>query len=165
QLPIETVLTPETMVVKATVDRNNLGKLKTGKEIKIENLAGKQFKGRVGKISPDEERGNVEILIEEEKEARGLRTGPTEIAIVLSEQEKIPKVQAMIESETKYFVMLDKKESSKSKSKKDKKSKTKGVKTQIQVGEHNETHYEILSGVKEGDRVFVQSIGELVKKK
>jgi multidrug efflux pump subunit AcrA (membrane-fusion protein) len=72
----------------------------------------------------------------------------------------------MIESEKKYFVMLDKKEEeSKSKDKKDKKSKTKGVKTQVQVGERNETHYEILSGVKEGDRVFVQSIEELAKKK
>lgn len=162
QLPIETVLTPETMVVKATVNQIDLSKLESGKEIKIENLAGKQFKGKVGKISPNEERENVEILIEEEKEARGLRTGPTEIAIVLSEKEKIPKIQAMIESEMKYFVMLDKKED-KSKDKKDKKKK--GVKTQIQVGERNETHYEILSGVKEGDRVFVQSIEELAKKK
>jgi hypothetical protein len=151
------------MVAKATVDQIDLSKLESSKEIKVENLAGKQFKGKVGKISPHAERENVEILIEE---TRGLRTGPTEIAIVLSEENKIPKVQAMIESETKYFVMLDKKEEqSKSESKKDKKSKTKGVKTQIQVGEHNETHYEILGGIKEGDRVFVQSIGELARKK
>ncbi|MBC8233618.1 HlyD family efflux transporter periplasmic adaptor subunit [bacterium] len=164
QLPIETVLAPETIVAKATVNRSDLSKLEVGKEIKIENLAGKQFKGKVGKISPDEERENVEILIEE-KEARGLRAGPTEIAIVLSEEDK-PKVQALIESERKYFVMLDKKEDkSKSEGKKDKKSKTKGVKTQIRVGEHNETHYEILSGVKVGDRVFVQSVGELAKRK
>ena len=162
QLPIETVLTPETIVAKATVNRSDLSKLEVGKEIKIENLVGKQFKGKVSQISPDEERENVEILIEE---TRGLRIGPTEIAIVLSEEDK-PKVQALIESERKYFVMLDKKEDkSKSEGKKDKKSKTKGVKTQIQIGEHNETHYEILSGVKVGDRVFVQSIGELAKKK
>jgi len=162
QLPIETVLAPETMVAKATVDTIHLSKLEVGKEIKIENLVGKQFKGKVSQISQDEERENVEILIEE---TRGLRIGPTEIAIVLSEEDK-PKVQALIESERKYFVMLDKKEDkSKSEGKKDKKSKTKGVKTQIQIGEHNETHYEILSGVKVGDRVFVQSIGELAKKK
>jgi multidrug resistance efflux pump len=164
QLPIETVLTPETIVAKVTVNRSDLSKLEVGKEIKIENLVGKQFKGKVGKISRNEERENVEILIEEQ-EARGLRAGPTEIAIVLSEEDK-PKVQALIESERKYFVMLDKKEDeSKSEGKKDKKSKTTGVKTQIQVGEHNATHYEILSGVKVGDRVFVQSIGELAKRK
>jgi len=174
QLPIETVLAPETMVVKATVNQSDLSKLEVGKEIKIENLAGKQFKGKVSKISSPppvppstggKERENVEILIEE---TRGLRTGPTEIAIVLSEKaaDKITKVQALIESEKKYFVMLDKKEEeTKSKHQKDKKSKTKGVKNQIQVGERNETHYEILSGVKEGDRVFVQSIEELAKKK
>jgi multidrug efflux pump subunit AcrA (membrane-fusion protein) len=163
QLPIETIITPETMVAKATIEPTHLSKLETGKEIKIENLAGKQFRGKVGKISPEEERENVEILIEE---TRGLRIGPTEIIIVLSEEDRIPEIPAMIESEQKYFVMLDKKEEeSKSEGKKDKKSKTKGIKTEIQVGERNNTHYEILSGVKEGDRVFVQSIEELVKKK
>jgi len=163
QLPIETVLTPETMVAKATVDAIHLSKLKTGAEIKIENLAGKQFKSKVGKISSGKERENVEILIEE---TRGLRIGPTEIALVLSEKDKIPEIQALIESEKKYFTMLDKKaDESKPKNKKDKKSKQKGIKTEIQVGERNSTHYEVLSGVREGDRVFVQSIGELAKKK
>ncbi len=172
QLPIETVMAPETMMVKATVPEIELDKLEAGKDIKIENLAEKQFKGKISSISPEKTRENVEILIEKE-ETRGLRIGTTEIAIVLSEEEKITKIPAEIGSERKYFVMLDKKlsEDEKQKQKKKKrmimrgKPRTKGVKTQIQVGDRNNSNYEILSGVKEGDRVFVLSIEELTRKK
>lgn len=173
QLPIETVMAPETMMVKATVPGAELSKLEADKDIEIENLAEKRFKGKISSISPEKTRENVEILIEKE-ETRGLRIGTTEIAIVLSEEEKITKIPAEIESERKYFVMLDKKlsEDEKQKQKKKKKRmimrgkpKTKGVKTQVQVGERNNSNYEILSGVKEGDRVFVLSIEELTRKK
>ena len=97
---------------------------------------------------------------------RGLRIGPTEIAIVPSEDEKITGLEALIESEKKYFVMLDKKgDKSKESEKKENKSKTKGVKTEIRVGGRNNSNFEILEGVKKGDRVFVPSLEELTKKK
>jgi len=164
QLPIEAVLEPQVITVKATVNPHELGKLDKGKKVKIENLAGKEFDGKVSQISSAKTDENVEILID--GTPRGLRIGPTEIAIVLSEDEKITKVETLIESEKKYFVMLDKEEDEpKESEKKNKKSKTKGVKTEIRVGERNNSNFEILEGVGEGDRVFVPSLDEVTKKK
>ena len=164
QLPIEAVLEPQVITVKANVNADELGKLDKGKKVKIENLAGKQFDGKISQIAPEKTEENVEILID--GTPRGLRIGQTEIAIVLAENEKITKVEALIDSENKYFIMLDKKEDEPQESeKKKKKSKTKGVKTNIRVGERNNSNFEILEGVKEGDRVFVPSLEELTKKK
>jgi len=162
QLPIEAVLEPQVITVKANVNKSELGKLDKGKELKIENLAGKQFDGKISQISPEKTEENVDILID--GTPRGLRMGPTEIAIVLSEEEKITGVEALVESEKKFFVMLDKKEDESKKSEK-KKSKTKGVKTEIRVDGRNNSNFEILEGVKEGDRVFVPSLEELTKEK
>ncbi len=164
QLPIEAVLEPEVITVKATVSKSELGKLNKGEKVKIENLAGKQFDGKISQISPEKDEENVEILID--GTPRGLRIGPTEIVIVLSEEEKIAKVEVLVESEKKYFVMLDEQEDESKKSeKKEKKSKIKGVKTEIRIGGRNNSNFEILEGVKEGDRVFVPSVEELTKEK
>ena len=49
------------------------------------------------------------------------------------------------------------------KKKKNKKEEEKGIRTRIEVGQRNNTHFELLSGIVEGDRVFVPSMEQLTK--
>ena len=154
QLPIPSVLSPEIFTVKANIDSADLAQFQEGQELKIRNLVGKEFAGRVGKIYPEKNRENLEILLEGEQ--KGLRTGPTEISIVISEQNRLTDIEAKVSSERQYFVMLDTGESSKNK-------EQKGVKTHITIGKRNNTHFQITGGLKEGDRVFVPSMQELTR--
>lgn len=154
QIPIAAVLSPEVFTVRATLNQNDLGQFKQGQKLKVQNLIGKQFPGQVTKISPSETRRNLEILFDEPP--KGMRPGPTEIAIVISENKRLSDIEAEIRSERQHFVKLDTDEPSK-------KDGEKGVKTHIKVGRRNNTHFEILSGLKEGDRVFVPSMMELTR--
>ena len=154
QIPIAAVLSPEVFTVRATLNQNDLGQFKQGQKLKVQNLIGKQFPGQVTKISPSETRRNLEILFDEPP--KGMRPGPTEIAIVISESKRLSGIEAEIRSERQHFVKLDTGEPSK-------KDGEKGVKTHIKVGRRNNTHFEILSGLKEGDRVFIPSMMELTR--
>jgi len=163
QLPIEAVIEEEVITVKLTVPEEKLGKLSTDKQVELENLVGKKFKGKVVKIDSSKERGNVEILLD--KTTRSLRSGPTEFSIILSENEKIEHLQANVENEEKYFVTLQK-EAEKSEDKKDDdKQETKSKKVRVEIGDRNNHNIEIKSGIKEGDKVIIKSIGELIKQK
>ncbi len=154
QIPIPSVLSPEIFTVKANISSADLAQFQVGQELKIRNLVGKEFAGRVGNIYPEKDRENLEILLEGQQ--KGLRTGPTEISIVISEQNRLTDIEAKVSSERQYFVMLDTGESSKNK-------EQKGVKTHITIGQRNNTHFQITGGLKEGDRVFVPSMQELTK--
>ena len=105
QLPIPSVLSPEIFTVKATVNSVDLGQFQSGQELKIRNLIGREFAGQVGKISPEQDRGNLEILLEGEQ--TGLRTGPMEISIVTAPGNVLSDIEAAVSSERQYFVMLD----------------------------------------------------------
>ena len=155
QIPIAAVLSPEVFTVKATVNTEMLGQFRQGQRLKVQNLIGNQFGGQVSKIEPSERRGNLEILFDEPP--KGMRPGPTEIVIVLSENNRLSNIEAEIKSERQHFVKLDTGEPSK------KKNGEKGVKTHIRVGKRNKTHFEVIHGLKEGDRVFVPSMMELTK--
>ena len=155
QLPIPSVLSPEVFTVKANVNSGDLGQFREGQKLKIRSLIGKEFTGQVGKIAPEQNRGNLEILLEGDQ--KGLRTGPIEISIVISDQNVVPDIEAEVSSERQYFVMLDTGESNKNK------KEEKGVKTHITIGQRNNTHFQITGGLKEGDRVFVPSMQELTK--
>ncbi|MYC74315.1 HlyD family efflux transporter periplasmic adaptor subunit [Candidatus Poribacteria bacterium] len=155
QLPIPTVLSPKVFTVKAKVNSADLGQFQEAQELTIRNLIGDEFNGRVGKIDPEATRGNLEILLEGAQ--KGLKNGPTEISIVISEQNVLSDIEAEISSERQYFVMLDTGESNKNK------KQEKGVKTHITIGQRNNTHFQITGGLKEGDRVFVPSMQELTK--
>ena len=164
QLPIDSVIDSEVLTVKVNVPSNSIGRFKSDQEVEVQNLIGKKFSGKVGKISPSSARGNVEILLD--GSPRGLRSGPTEVHVLFSETDKIEGLEAEIESEKKYFVMLDKeisKEDAKKKQKKDKKEDEKGTRTRIEIGQRNNTHFELIGGLVEGDRVFVPSMQELTK--
>ena len=162
QLPIDSVIDSEVLTVKVNVPANSIDRFKSDQEIEVQNLIGKKFSGKVGTISPSSARGNVEILLD--GTPRGLRSGPTQVHVLFSETDKIEGLEAEIESEKKYFVMLDKEVSeADTKKKKDKKEDEKGIRTRIEVGQRNNTHFELLSGVVEGDRVFVPSMQQLTK--
>lgn len=155
QIPIPAVLSPEVFSAKATLDSDGLVRFQQGQKLKVQNLIGKQYGGQVSKISPTEIRGNLEILFDETP--TGMRPGPTEITIIMSENNMIPGVEAEIKSERHHFVKLDTGEKPK------KKDDEKGVKTHLKVGRRNKTHFEVVHGLKEGDRVFVPSMMELTK--
>lgn len=155
QLPIPSVLSPEIFTVRAKVNSADLGQFQAGQELKIRNLIGREFTGRVGQISPEQDRGNLEILLEGEQ--KGLRKGPIEISIVAATGNVLSDIEAEVSSERQYFVMLDTGEPNKNK------KEQKGVKTHITIGQRNNTHFQITGGLKEGDRVFVPSMQELTK--
>ena len=154
QLPIPSVLSPEIFTVKANINSTDLGQFQEGQRLKIRNLIGKEFAGQVGKIDAEKARGNLEILLEGNQ--KGLRKGPIEISVVISEQNVLPDIEAEVSSERQYFVKLDTGKPSKNK-------EEKGVKTHITIGQRNNTHFQITGGLKEGDRVFVPSMQELTK--
>ena len=160
QLPIEAVINPEVLTVKATVTGSDLRRLRPNQELKILNLIGKEFTGKVGKIRADASRGNVEILLD--GTPRGLRMGPAEVSILISDTNRISRVQAGIGSTKQHYVQLDT-ETKESKRKKGKDNEMKGVKTRIEVGQRNDSHFEILAGVDAGDRVFVPSMEQLTR--
>ena len=154
QLPIPSVLSPEIFTVKANINSTDLGQFQEGQRLKIRNLIGKEFAGQVGKIDREKARGNLEILLEGNQ--KGLRKGPIEISVVISDQNVLPDIEAEVSSERQYFVKLDAGKPSKNK-------EEKGVKTHITIGQRNNTHFQITGGLKEGDRVFVPSMQELTK--
>ena len=162
QLPIESVIISEVLTVRANIPPMQLSKLQIDQEITIENLVGKQFKSTVGKISPDKSFGNVEILLD--KSARGIRTGPTEIKIHLPNGDMLNGIETNIDSEKKYFVQLDDGTTTK-KAKKGKKGEIeeKGLRKRIEVGQRNNSHFEIINGVADGDRIFVPSMKQLTQ--
>lgn len=165
QLPIDSVIDSEVLTVKVNVPSNSIDRFKSDQELEVQNLIGKKFSGKVGRISPSSARGNVEILLD--GTPRGLRSGPTQVHVLFSETDKIERLEAEIESEKKYFVMLDKEASkadAEKKKKKDKKEGEKGIRTRIEIGQRNSTHFELLSGLVEEDRVFVPSMEQLTKK-
>ena len=154
QLPIPAVLSPEIFTVKANINSADLGQFQEGQALKVRNLIGREFAGKVGQIDAEKARGNLEILLEGEQ--KGLRKGPTKVGIVISDQNVLPDIEAEISSERQYFVKLDTGKPSKNK-------EEKGVKTHITIGQRNNTHFQITGGLKEGDRVFVPSMQELTK--
>ena len=66
QLPIPAVLSPKVFTVKAKVNSADLSTISGQvRRSKSGSLIGNEFDGRVGKIAPEETRGNLEILLEE----------------------------------------------------------------------------------------------------
>ena len=155
QIPIAAVLSPEVFTVKATLEPAALAQFQQGQKLKIQNLLGTQYDAQVTKISPEETRRNLELLFDETP--KGMRPGPTEIALVLPSGKVTSDIEAEIKSERQHFVKLDTGKPIK------KKDEGQGVKTFIKVGRRNNTHFEIISGLKEDDRVFVPSMMELTK--
>ncbi len=172
QLPIDAVIRQERLIITVNVPDSDIGALYAGQSLEVETLSGRKLKGKVLDVDSSKARENVHILLD--RSPKGLRSGPTEITLNLEDEQQIPNLEAVVQSERRYFVRLDKpgdkdkKESGRRKRfrrwrrSKDE-NELKGVETPIEVGLRSDTHYEILAGLQEGDRVFVPSIEELTQ--
>lgn len=189
QLPLEAVIEKETMILKAELKNEALKKLGLDKKLEVENEVGKKFPAKVSKLSEAENK--VELIFDQMP--KGLRSGEATVKISISQKgnkgnkkDVISEVKAKIESEKKYYVILDKIldkkgqsdisdisdiESEKMPASKrffffpaKEKKELKGVETWVEVSKRNDTSIEILSGVKEGDKVYVLSLSELAKR-
>ncbi len=167
QLPIEAVIVSEILTVNATVSSSDLGLLTSDQPVTIETLVGKKYEATIGTINPDSSRYNVEFLLN--NISSGLRVGPTSIHLVSEGKFDLRNLSTNIETQRKYFVQLNDPNVPEQKKKKRKKQKKgsakelKGVKTRIEVGQRNDTHFEIMSGISNGAVVYVPSLDQLIQ--
>lgn len=171
QLPIEAVIVTNIMTANTTVAESDLDLLVSNQLVKVETLVGKKHDATIGKIHRDKDRYNVEILLK--GNPSDLRAGPTSIHLVAESKFNLRNLPANLDSERKHFVQLNdpnvpdkpkkKKKKFTFKGKKSKKEELKGVRTRVEVGQRNNTHFQILSGVSEGDLVYVPSLEQLTR--
>ena len=162
QLPIDTVIRQERLIIKMNTPVSELSSISDGQELEVEMLSGRKFKGKALSIDPKKTRENLSLLLE--GTPRGLRNGPTELTLHVGDDRSIPQLEALVESERRYFARVDGKDGADEDKKEEKGQKEpKGAEVPIEVGLRSDTHYEILRGLQEGDRVFIPSIQELAK--
>ena len=169
QLPIEAVIVSEMLTANVTVSNVDLGLLVPNQSVTIETLVGEKYESTVGKINANIDRHNVEVLLD--KNSNGLRVGPTSIHLTSEGKFDLRDLSTNIEAERKYFVQLDdlnapklkKDKTKKRKRKKDKIEELKGTRTRVEVGQRNNTHFEITSGISSGAVVYVPSLDQLTR--
>ena len=169
QLPIEAVIVSEMLTANVTVSNVDLGLLVPNQSVTLETLVGKKYESTVGKINANIDRHNVEVLLD--KNSNGLRVGPTSIHLTSEGKFDLRDLSTNIEAERKYFVQLDdlnapklkKDKTKKRKRKKDKIEELKGIRTRVEVGQRNNTHFEITSGISSGAVVYVPSLDQLTR--
>ena len=169
QLPIEAVIVSEMLTANVTVSNVDLGLLVPNQSVTIETLVGEKYESTVGKINANIDRHNVEVLLD--KNSNGLRVGPTSIHLTSEGKFDLRDLSTNIEAERKYFVQLDdlnspklkKDKAKKRKRKKDKIEELKGIRTRVEVGQRNNTHFEITSGISSGAVVYVPSLDQLTR--
>ena len=173
QLPLEAVIPRDTIKVRTDIKQDITGKLK-GQEVRIvlNNYPDKEFDGRVAEIAPPRPGFSTsEVTVIMKGSPKELQPETSRSAeIVISDNEKIPNIEARIDSETEYFVKLVKEDESeqapesKDKDKNRKKRRNKKKRNEedkmIEVGERTQSNIEILDGLKEGDKVRVVPVGE-----
>ena len=169
QLPIEAVIVSEMLTANVTVSNVDLGLLVPNQSVTLETLVGKKYESTVGKINANIDRHNVEVLLD--KNSNGLRVGPTSIHLTSEGKFDLRDLSTNIEAERKYFVQLDdlnapklkKDKTKKRKRKKDKIEELKGIRTRVEVGQRNNTHFEITSGISSGAVVYVPTLDQLTR--
>ena len=169
QLPIEAVIVSEMLTANVTVSNVDLGLLVPNQSVTLETLVGEKYESTVGKINANIDRHNVEVLLD--KNSNGLRVGPTSIHLTSEGKFDLRDLSTNIEAERKYFVQLDdlnapklkKDKTKKRKRKKDKIEELKGIRTRVEVGQRNNTHFEITSGISSGAVVYVPSLDQLTR--
>jgi RND family efflux transporter MFP subunit len=170
--PIMEIVDLSQMVVKTSINEVDMEKLKLGQkaEIEIRAYPDRVYSGEVREVSPSgQPRDNIiyfEVVIAVLGSPEELRPGMTaDVNIIVSEKKDVlllPIEAVEIErergaegrSERRYYVMLAKngKESESAKN-----GSSEGTKTYVEVGEQNDMQIEILSGLSEGDQVFVEA--------
>ncbi len=168
QLPLEAIIYRDTLKIKTDIKKNMLNKLRDQKvNITINNYPDKKFAGKVIEIAsarPGFSTSEVTIIME--GKPKELQPGTSRTAdLIISDDEKISDIEARIESEKEYFVKLVKDNPGET-AKNDKKKKERNEEEKmIEVGERTQNNIEILSVLKEGDKVRVVPVGEEEKEK
>jgi len=149
-LPIEAVQSDRVMVALLDVPEADAASLTSQQSVELE-MGKSKLNGTISRISSGAERGNVEVTLESTRQR--IRPGRSAVNLILGGK-TIPKVNSMIRSGKQYYAMLvpDGKMDDA-----DKNGGVEGVKTIIEVGEQSDTDLEILSGLKEGDQILVQT--------
>lgn len=148
---IATVVSTESMYIEAFIDEADVAKVRTGESanITMDSYPGKVFKGEVYRISPvvlggKQETRTFEIRVRLKDKGIQIKPGMSaDIEIIV---ESIPDViaipsQAIIEKNGKRYVYTIK--------------DSKAYLIPVEIGRFNWTLSEVLSGLKEGDRVII----------
>ncbi len=153
-LPIEAVKEERGLVAQLTVPTSQLTKLTRQATVELGLGTGKKFAGIVSQYKPGAERGNVQVTLT--NVGRGVRPGRTSVTLTVGDS-SIPNIPAMLRPGKQYHVMLV--SPGKGSDGPTKGHTFRGSKKIVEVGEQNDTDIEILSGLREGDRVLVQTAG------
>ncbi len=163
QLPLEAIIYRDAVKIRTDIKKNVVSKLKDQKvNITISNYPDKKFAGKVVEIAsarPGFSTSEVTIIME--GKPKELQPGTSRTAdLIISDDEKISDIEARIESEKEYFVKLVK-DNPEETVKNDKKKKERNEEEKmIEVGERTQNNIEILSVLKEVDKVRVVPVGE-----
>lgn len=141
----------DALKVEIPVDELDIGKVQIGQEaqVKVDAFPDKVYKGKVTTISPQGTVSNgsatfdVVVTVEEPE---GLKSGMSStVAIVTSAAENalLVPIEAIMDFNGKKFVLV--------------KNDTKTVRTEVTIGVVNTDSAEVLTGLKEGDTIVMQS--------
>ncbi len=169
QLPLEAVDPRDTIKIRTDIKKERASKLK-GQDVKVvlSSYPDKEFDGKVTEIAPARPGFSTsEITIIMKGSPKELQPETSRTAdLIISDDERIPNIEARIDSETEYFVKLIKAETAETINKKSKDKKERNEEDKmIEVGERTQNNIEILKNLKEGDRVRVVPVGEEDDKK
>ncbi|MBO8165486.1 MAG: HlyD family efflux transporter periplasmic adaptor subunit [Brevibacillus sp.] len=149
------------------VDELDIPKVKPGQqaEVTVDALPDKTFVGEVVEIAKEGVTQNgvstfdVTIRI---TDFEGVKPGMTSHAKIIVEKKDdvlLLPVEAIQESQGKKFVLLRPESSAQvDDSSTERNSRSNRSMKQVEVGLHNETHIEVISGVEEGDQVILPSV-------
>lgn len=156
---IATVVSTGSMYIEAFIDEADVAKVRIGQEVNItmDSYPGKVFKGEVYRISPvvlggKQETRTFEVRVRLKDKDILIKPGMSaDIEIIV---ESIPNVlalpsQAVVEKEGKRYVYIIR----------DSRARL----TPVDLGRFNWTFYEVLSGIKEGDKVIINTDVEGLK--
>lgn len=156
---IATVVSTESMYIEAFIDEADVAKVRTGQVVNItmDSYPNRIFKGEVYRISPVVLGGKQETRTFEVRvrlKDKGIEIKPGMSADVEIIVESIPDViaipsQALIEREGKRYVYTVR--------------DSKAHLTPVEIGRFNWTVSEVLSGIKEGDKVIINPEAEGLK--
>lgn len=148
---IATVVSTKSMYIEAFIDEADVAKVRIGEEVNItmDSYPGKVFKGEVYKISPvvlggKQETRTFEVRVRLKDKDILIKPGMSaDIEIVVESISDVLAVpsQAVVEREGEKYVYIIK--------------DSRAHLTPIRVGRFNWTYYEVLSGIKEGDKVII----------
>jgi HlyD family secretion protein len=150
-LPIEAIQSDRAMTALLTVPAEDIARLILQQSVELEMGKNGKLPGTISSISSDNEGGKVEVTLD--STGQRLRPGRSVVNLIV-DGNTIANVPAMLRFGKQYYVMLIPGGEAKDVGNN---SDAQAVKKIIEVGEQSDMDIEILSGLREGDRVLVQA--------